>query len=47
MNPYKMVEMWMNYHPMVLMEYQDDELYAKPDAKVMANFKQLRSYWPP
>ena len=26
MNPYKMVEMWKNYRPMVPMEFQDDEL---------------------
>jgi len=39
MNPYKMVEMWKNYRLMVPMEYQDDELYAKPDVKVMANVK--------
>jgi hypothetical protein len=35
MNLYKIVEMWKNYRPMVPMEYQVDELYAKPDAKVM------------
>jgi len=44
LNPYKMVEMWKNYHPMVPMEYQDDELYAKPDAKVMANVKDEKVY---
>jgi hypothetical protein len=44
MNPYKMVEMWKNYRPMVPMEYQDDELYAKPDVKVMANVKDEKLY---
>jgi len=44
MNPYKMVEMWKNYYPMVPLEYQDDELYAKPDAKVMANVKDEKVY---
>ena len=44
MNPYKMVEMWKNYRPMVPMEFQDDELYAKPDAKVMANVKDKKVY---
>jgi hypothetical protein len=44
MNPYKMVEMWKNYRPMVPMEYQDNELYAKPDAKVMANVKDEKVY---
>jgi hypothetical protein len=43
-NPYKMVKMWKNYYPMALMEYQDDELYAKPDAKVMANVKDEKVY---
>ena len=44
MNPYKMVEMWKNYPPMVPMEYQDDELYAKPDVKVMATVKDEKVY---
>ena len=44
MNPYKMVEMWKNYRPMVPMEYQDNELYAKPDVKVMANVKDETVY---
>ena len=44
MNPYKMVEMWKNYRPMVPMEYQDNELYAKPDVKVMANVKDEKIY---
>ena len=44
MNPYKMVEMWKNYRPMVPMEYQDNELYAKPDAKVMANVRDEKVY---
>jgi hypothetical protein len=44
MNPYKMVQMWKNYRPMVSIEYQDDELYAKPDAKVMANVKDEKVY---
>ena len=43
-NPYKMVEIWMNYRPMVPMEFQDNELYAKPDAKVMANVKDKKVY---
>jgi len=44
MIPYKMVEMWKNYRPIVPMEYQDDELYAKPDAKVMVNVKDEKVY---
>ena len=34
----------MNYRPMVPMEFQDNELYAKPDAKVMTNVKDKKVY---
>jgi hypothetical protein len=44
MNPYKMVEMWKNYRPLVPMEYQCDILYAKPDATVMAKVKDEKVY---
>ena len=44
MNPYKMVEMWKNYRPLMPMEYQCDTLYAKPDAKVMAKVKDKNLY---
>ena len=45
MNPYKMAEMWKNYGPLVPMEYQEcDELYAKPDAAVMAKVKEEKVY---
>ncbi len=44
MNPYKMVEMWKNYKLLVPLEYQDDVLHAKPDAKVMAKVKDENNY---
>ena len=44
MNPYKMVEMWKNYRPLVPMEYQCDRLYTKPDATVMAKVKDEKVY---
>ena len=44
MNPYKMVEMWKNYRPLVPTEYQCDELYAKPDAKVMSKVRDEKIY---
>ena len=44
MNPYKMVELWKNYRPMVPVEYQDDILYAKPDSEVMAKVKDEKAY---
>ena len=34
LNLYKMVEMWKNYHPVIPVEYQLDELYAKPRPEV-------------
>ena len=36
MNPYKRVEMWKKYRPVILFEYWDDGLYVKPDESVMA-----------
>ena len=36
MNPYKRVEMWKKYRPVIPFEYWDDDLYAKPDESVMA-----------
>jgi hypothetical protein len=34
MNPYKMVEMFKNYHPVVPVEFHSDELYAEPRSLV-------------
>ena len=44
MNPYKVVEMWKNYRPLVPVEYQRDILYEKPDATVMAKVKDEKVY---
>ena len=42
LNPYKMVEMWKNYRPVIPVEYQSDALYAKPSDKVMKKVKVER-----
>ena len=34
MNPYKMVEMFAKYRPVVPVEFQSDELYAEPSREV-------------
>ena len=44
MNPYKVVEMWKNYRPLVPVEYQCYILYVKPDAEVMAKVKDKKVY---
>ena len=44
LNPYKMVEMWKNYCPNIPVEFQNNELYAKPDKKVLAMVKDEKSY---
>ena len=40
-----MVEMWRNYCPNIPVEFQNNELYAKPDEKVLAMVKDEKSYW--
>ena len=40
LNPYKMVEMYKNYRPVVTDEFQSDELYAEPSAKVWSKVKR-------
>ena len=39
MNPYKMVEMFKKYRPVVPVEFQSDELYAEPPSEVYARVK--------
>ncbi len=34
-----MVEMWKNYHPVILVEYQLDALYVKPSDEVLKKVK--------
>jgi hypothetical protein len=42
LNPYKMVEMWKNYRPVIPVEYQSDALYAKPSDEVLKKVKVER-----
>ena len=39
-NPYKLVELYAKYCPVVPEEYWEDELYLKPDNEVLKNFKE-------
>lgn len=42
-NPYKRVELWKNYGPHVEAGYEDDPLYAEPDAGILALVKGEKS----
>ena len=44
LNPYKMVDMWKNYCPNIPVEFQNNELYANPNKKVLAMVKNEKSY---
>ena len=39
-NPYKLVELYAKYCPVVPEEYWEDELYLKPDNEVLKKFKE-------
>ena len=39
MNPYKAVEMWENYCPMVLPEFHDNQLHTEPTAEQWSKVK--------
>ena len=39
-NPYKLVELYAKYCPVVPEEYWEDELYLKPDNEVLTKFKE-------
>jgi hypothetical protein len=39
LNPYKMVEMFKNYRPVVPVEFHSDELYAEPSLEVWSKVK--------
>ena len=39
-NPYKLVELHATYHLVIPEEYWDDELYLKPEIKVLKKFKE-------
>ena len=44
LNPYKIIELWKNYRPMVPAEYHDDALYLKPDEETKAKVKDEKLY---
>jgi hypothetical protein len=39
LNPYKAVEMWKNYHPVVPPEFHDNRLYAEPKIEQWSKVK--------
>ena len=39
LNPYKAVEVWKNYRPVVLLEFHDNCLYAEPTAEQWSKVK--------
>jgi hypothetical protein len=44
LNPYKAVELWKNYRPVVPVEFQDNALYAEPDTAIMAKVKDEKLF---
>ena len=44
LNPYKIIELWKNYRPMVPAEYHDDALYLEPDEETKAKVKDEKLY---
>jgi hypothetical protein len=40
LNPYKAVEMFYKYRPVVPVEFQSDELYAEPSIEVYSKVKK-------
>ena len=43
LNPYKMVEMFAKYRPVVPVEFQSDELYAEPSKEVYSKVKTKKN----
>jgi hypothetical protein len=43
LNPYKMVEMFKNYRPVVPVEFHSDELYAEPGPEVWSKVKMEKT----
>jgi len=39
LNPYKMVEMFKNYYPVVPVKFHSDELFAEPSPEVWSKVK--------
>ena len=44
LNPYKAVELWKNYRPVIPVAFHVDVLYAKPDAAIMAKVKDEKLF---
>ena len=44
LNPYKIVQLWKKYRPMVPVEHQGNALYSKPDEATMAKVKDEKMY---
>jgi hypothetical protein len=44
LNPYKKVEMWKNYRPMIWIKFKDDVMYQKPDLTVMVKVKDEKLF---
>jgi hypothetical protein len=44
LNPYKAVEMWKNYRPIIPIEFHDDILYMEPDATIMSKVKDEKLF---
>jgi hypothetical protein len=43
MNPYKDVEMWKNYGPIIPVKYQSNVMYVEPSAMVRAKVKDQKT----
>jgi len=43
LNPYKMVEMFAKYRPVIPVEFQSDELYAEPSKEVYSKVKMEKT----
>jgi hypothetical protein len=43
LNPYKMMEMFSKYRPVVPVEFHSDELYAEPSSKVYSKVKTKKT----
>ena len=44
LNPYKAVELWKNYRPVVPVEFHGDTLYAEPDVEIMSKVKDEKLF---
>jgi hypothetical protein len=44
LNPYKAMELWKNYHPVVPVDFHGDVLYVEPNAEIMSKVKDERMF---